>query len=833
MNRLFLAVLVVFLWLCPARAQVLSGKGGELPLAVIRTPNFDVMHPPRLEAYARRVAAAAEAIRQAVIGIVGNDPGRTWIVVNDETDVFNGFAVPGPYPFIRVFATFPRPTDIGVQWQDAMHALVTHEFAHVAHLTTRDELRDNLRGIFGAIPSVLDARVPPAWFIEGLAVYVESQLTSGGRVQDSTVKTIRAQIARVGRFPSLSDAGIEPFEEYPFGNTRYAFGAGFVAYLMERFGENTVQRVIRAFNSRVTFAEAWLEVTDQSLSALWSTWEKLERDRAAHELEALRATERDAGTRLHAGSGVPAWLSKTEYAYMSGLNVRFARLEDGLEVLDERVIPLPSRPNRLSVANDGALVYSRIVARGATLYGEVFRLENGIERQLTRGARARDAVADGDCIVYVRDYLDDSSLWRLCPKAGTDQPLFVAPQGWHLFHPTLRRDLIALTVWRPGGFLDVAVLRGGQLELLTSDRAQDQFPTWLADDRIVFSSDRGGNAQLWTVTLGDASVQPISAAPGGVFASSLAPDGRLAFSTYTGSGLETRLLTLRLGSAQTLVRAEPRPFDNLSGLEYPVVPYEPNLAPVMWVPATTTGLGATVVGADAAGVLTYQLEAGFDLLYGTGFGTRFTASFWPALDWGVSLEARATQAGWGGFLAVPFTGLGESQATGRFNYLVQPSLTLDANGTTAAFFMRLGSSQTDDWGYLERGWSISGSFDTTTRYAARFSLTDGFIGLPLSVALGVQGDINSSVTLTLTSSTHVSIRPRWRTEDGFVGLERITFTPFLIIDSSGIYTVGTGILFDTVLTYYVPASAGFEVAYSSGNGLTFKLVTLLPIGSLR
>ncbi|MFN3267216.1 MAG: hypothetical protein ACK41E_10325, partial [Deinococcales bacterium] len=267
--RFFLVLLCFF---GVAHAQLLTNKGGELPLQSIQTPHFRVLHPPRLETFSRRVAAAAELIRTRVLGIVGNDPGLTYILVNDETDNFNGFAVPGPYPFIRVYATFPRPTDIGAQWQDAMHALVAHEFTHVAHLTTRDDLRQNLRSIFGAVPGLLEARVPPAWLVEGWAIYVESMLTSGGRVQDSAVRTLRAQMARAGKFPSLTDAGIGVNEDYPFGNTRYAFGAGFVPFLISEFGEQALIQAIKRYNQRLTFADAWREVTQTSLETLWATW---------------------------------------------------------------------------------------------------------------------------------------------------------------------------------------------------------------------------------------------------------------------------------------------------------------------------------------------------------------------------------------------------------------------------------------------------------------------------------------------------------------------------------------------------------------------------------
>ena len=177
--KFWLLVLIVWLF-SSANAQLLTGKGAAAPLQVIATPHFRVLHPPFLESYARRVAAAAERIRAGVLTIVGNDPGLTYILVGDETDDFNGYALPGPYPFIRVYASFPAPSDIVAQWQDVLVALVGHEFTHVAHLSTRDSVREGLRSVFGAVPGLLEARVPPAWFVEGYAIYLESTITTGG-----------------------------------------------------------------------------------------------------------------------------------------------------------------------------------------------------------------------------------------------------------------------------------------------------------------------------------------------------------------------------------------------------------------------------------------------------------------------------------------------------------------------------------------------------------------------------------------------------------------------------------------------------------------------------
>jgi hypothetical protein len=809
----FLLVLLCFFGM--AHAQLLTGKGAELPLQTIQTPHFSVLHPPRLEVFARRVAAAAEAIRTGVLGVVGNDPGRTSILVNDETDDFNGFAVPGPYPFIRVYATFPRPTDIGAQWQDAMHVLVAHEFTHVAHLTTRDGLRQSLRGIFGAVPGLLEARVPPAWFVEGYAVYVESKLTSGGRVQDSAVRTLRAQMARAGKFPSLTDAGIGVNEDYPFGNTRYAFGAGFVPFLVERFGEATLRRVIALYNQRITFGDTWREVTGQSLEALWATWSDLETSRAKQELEALQKTGLAQGERLHLGSGAPAWRTDGVYAYMSGNAVRFS---DG-----RANIVLPSRPSRLSWDGE-ALVYSRTVAQGATTYGEVFRLENGTERQLTSGARARDAIADGRCILYIEDYLDESSLRRLCENRN--ELVYAAPQGWHLFHPAPHKGRIALTVWRPGGFLDIAVWNG-KLEFLTSDAAQDQFPTWLSDTTLAFSSDRTGSAQLHQIVVGDSRTAQLTAASGGAYIGSLAANGRLTFSSYTASGFETRIIAPRAAAPKPLELRQPVPLDGLSGLEYPVQPYVPVPAPVFWYPATATGLGATVVGADPAGVLAWQAAGGYDFL--SGWGASLSLSFQPSLEYSINLSAALDSSGYGVRLDVPFVGRSESQATGRVGYVVRPSLGL-ANGVAfASLYGSLGALFSDDWGYLEYGWNISGTL-STSGYSANLLLTDAVAGLPLTVGLGLRGGYSSQPNISASLQTQFSFGVRLRSEDGFVTLERLTIQPFALFSSSSV--VGLRFLADGIFNYYAPVSFGFEFSYGT-TGFGFRLVTVLPLDQLR
>ncbi len=832
-------VFLVVALLGSASAQVLSGKGAELPLNVVVTPHFWVIHPPRLEGYARRVAATAEGIHDRVIGTVGNDPGRTYIVVNDETDSFNGFAVPGPYPFVRVFATFPRPNDIGTQWEDAIRVLVGHEFTHVAHLSTHDAIRDALRSVFGPIPAITDARTAPTWFTEGYAVYLETELTHGGRSKDATVRTIRAQMSRGGTWPGLSDASIAPLERWPYGTTRYAFGAGFVPFLIEKYGEAGIRRAIATYNlGGFDFSDAWKTALGSRLEPLWDEWTAQEQMRARAESAALTATGLSAGKAFAGGSG-PAWRNDDVLAYRSGTEVRVvSRSDQSVPFLTRE---LPSRPDRLSWATDGSLVYSRLTEEGSRTFGEVYRLQpDGTETRLTDQARARDAVADGACVLYVRDVVDGSSLHRWCANAETT--VYTAPDGWHIMQPAPRGKITALTVWRPGGFLDVALLENQKLRFITSDAAQDQFPGWTADGELVFSSDRSGIFQAYRANpneLGSSvRLSQLSAAPGGVYAPSVSPAGRLAFGSYTAIGSEVRISEPTIGTALEVPRLEPDAYEAPAGLEYPITEYVPNLLPLFWTPITPAGLGATLYGADAAGIHNWTISAGVAPTFtANGIGVRpdlsTTYRFNPWLDW--QFNANAIWDGFGPRAGLSATTAGSTEfgVLGSLDYQVTPFARLDAKGAMAGLSLNAKNLSTDAFGYATKGWALAGFVTTRLGFGAQFTLAGTLLGVPLEGILRAYPDGATGFgTGDLRLSSQFSLRTSWRLGDGIHGLERLSFRPFLEVGRIGLggsFGGGVQVLTDAYVAYYVPITLGLELGFNTYGGFNLSLVSSIPL----
>ena len=827
--QFLISFLIVCLCCSSVNAQLLGGKGASLPMNVVVTPHFRVLHSPKLEPFARHVAAVAELIWAKVTRAVGNDPGVVYILINDATDSANGLTVSDPVNFITINATFPRPTDIGAQWEDAMLALVTHEFTHMAHLSTRDSTRETLRGIFGAVPGVLGTRVPPAWFTEGYAVALETRFTSGGRSQDASIRTLRAQMARAGNFPNLIEAGIGTLERYPFGNARYAFGAGFVPYLIERFGDAGIQAVFQAYNSSFSFDDAWIYVHHIGLSELWNEWRQLEAQHAQTELEALRASQLPMGERLYAGSGVPAVLGN-QLAWLEGTTVRFGNWKDGKLEPSEVRVKLPTRPNKLSFASENKLVYSRLTYQSDTSYGEVYQLErdelgNWRETQLTHGARARDAVADRDCILFVHDDTESSSLQKRC--GSSQDTVFTAPFSWHLFHPAISKTgQLALTVWRPGGFLDIALLEGQQLQFLTSDRAQDQFPTWLPSGSLEFSSDRGGSFQAYQIDPGSSQVARLSAATGGVYGSSVMPDGSLAFSSYTSTGFEVRRLEIGQTKPESLKKSEPQALEQLGGLEYPVEAYSPVPIPLFWTPYSARGIGATLYGADPAGINNYTLSAGYALFGNPGLEGSASFSFQPLRDWSLTANAAADSSGWALSLTPAWFGLSQALGLGVYSYRLAISARAKDSGFDLSSSFSVKALTDDEYGYTQGGWSASASLSSTGNFSLGLTLADSSFGLPFVATsslsqTGFSGRISSQFSLKLD----------WFNSDGLVGIARISFVPFLeyqFVKSSN-FIFGTQVLLDGVFNYYAPVSFGLEFAYSSGNGFRLGLVTLIPL----
>ena len=589
-----------------------------------------IFEDPALEGYARRVAATAEEALGRVADLFGVEPGPVVLNLDGDSDTFNAFAFPLPRPGVELRALFPVLGPVGFRAEDLTRLLLLHELTHVVQFAF-DEGIPGAEGLprLGLVGETV-AAPPPSWFIEGIATWVESEFTAGGRRDEARTRGLLEQLALEGSWPSLTEAGLGTHASWPGGETRYLLGVGFVAYLMDRYGFDALLETLRRYNAGTPFtpfASAWRRVTGEPLADAWGAWHQelvaAAEDRGAEVEPAPRLTDSGWYTGLPAvspdGTRV-AWAS-----WPPGLTV--AELDDdGLS--GERVV-LPRRPESLAWLDDHTLLYTRNLRQpGRDLTGVfAFDLRSGRERRLSEGAGAHlpRPTPDG-CVLFVRDLVSQGAgLHRLC--GGTSEQLWRAPESQHIVGLAVSPGgRVAMSLWF-GGRVDLALFEGGEVEALTRSPAQELSPAWLDEDTLLFSSDAGGLFDLYTLRLtGAGELRRLTRSPGGAFEP--APAGqRVLFAELGPRGFDLALVQLGFED----VGPAPLPADTVdaateapppAGADLEVRRYDPlpSLVPYGWLPTdagfSLAPLGAalelSVLGEDASERFRYALSVGYD-----------------------------------------------------------------------------------------------------------------------------------------------------------------------------------------------------------------------------
>ncbi|MCM2282389.1 MAG: hypothetical protein NDI61_11155 [Bdellovibrionaceae bacterium] len=220
---------------------------------VLETEHFAVIYDSRHYALAEEYARDAERAYRSTLRFFGEAPAKTVLVLDDSSDLANGFATGLPYSQIIAYPVLPSPLDSISDYGDWSQELVTHEFTHVLQFEPAHGLAKPLRWVFGNIlrPNML----LPRWYLEGLAVEMETRLSQHGRLRSESAMAIpramveentlrREDISRLNEI-SIPDGvgGLRP----------YLLGGILWNHMIETGGEETVGDLNRAYSRRVPF----------------------------------------------------------------------------------------------------------------------------------------------------------------------------------------------------------------------------------------------------------------------------------------------------------------------------------------------------------------------------------------------------------------------------------------------------------------------------------------------------------------------------------------------------------------------------------------------------
>ncbi len=252
--------------ICVAEAQV----DPSIDWQTFRTTHFEIIFPKTHTDLAREYALQAERSYEILAPIFGETPDRTLLILDDSTDATNGLATAIPQATIYVNPALPAGGEALGHAGNWAQGLVIHEYAHILNVEPTRGFMTPLRWIFGSI--VRPNALLPRWYLEGLAVEIESRFTSFGRLRSAYYEGLVRTLVREKQWgkEDISQINETRTPSFPLGARPYFFGAWLWHHLTQKKGTDPIRALNESYAGRIPFFinEPVNEITDANWSDL-------------------------------------------------------------------------------------------------------------------------------------------------------------------------------------------------------------------------------------------------------------------------------------------------------------------------------------------------------------------------------------------------------------------------------------------------------------------------------------------------------------------------------------------------------------------------------------
>lgn len=628
-----LAALGVGLW--PA-GIAWAAPAPHLEWRTIKTPCCDVHFPQELEGVARRAAVIVEeSVHDASLFLDSAPRDRLQLVLHDVTDSPNGFAQVVPFDVVDLRAvTPPGDADLAVT-DEYLRLLIEHEVLHVVHLDTIHGLPAVVNVVLGKVwpPNVIQ----PRFIVEGLATWAETRFTDGGRLRSTLFRSDILLGAFAGDLWALDDLASSS-RRNPGGGGAYAYGAAFVEWLSEKYGPQIWPTVAHDYGDSIipyAMQRAIEGATGHDLEEDYRLF--LDDVRAEAERLRQRAAARGGPTQARRLTRVGGNLGAVRFGPGGDLFVGVSPpngpaglyVMRGLPNATPRLEPVVRTNEAVDVAVVGDdVVFTQVeTSRGYFQVGDLWRLEDGALRRVTREARVDHPSARPGTrsVIAEQRTAVSAALVSIDVDSGVVTDVIRSESGpmWYTPEVSPDGDFVAASRWAPGGGRDIVEidLETGAERFLTHDGAQDLEPSYTPDgSHVLFASDREGLFCIYAVERATGAVKRIVDSLGVARLPRVTPDGRgLVYVDTHVDGHDLYAVPLDLAAAPTASAPSPPPpaRELTAASTLPLEPYNPlpTLRPGYWLPivaSDVTGapaLGVSLVGEDVAGLLSWSAQA--------------------------------------------------------------------------------------------------------------------------------------------------------------------------------------------------------------------------------
>jgi hypothetical protein len=528
----------------------------DLTWRTMETPHFNITFHGGLEQIAEETALVAEDIWAEMTAELQTVPNRrTEIVLVDNTDSANGYAMTLPVNTIVIYVTAPEENSTLGTYEDWNDAILTHEFTHILHIDMVEGLPKALRYVFGRVISV--NRVSPGWIVEGHATLQETRHTNGGRGRSTYVDMIKRMVVIEDMFPPLGN--LDGWQSaWPTGNLRYLFGQDFQQYIVNTKGEQVWTDFFHTYGGSVPWFLPAKAVFGERFVPLYWDWKAHMGARYAMQqarVEAIGLTDFEllsdgedwCAAPTYSPDGTQLVWACSDMRTGSGIFIADGEGANVELLLDQRFA------DDFAWRNDGeAFAFSslHIVDRFNSWYDAYLWQGGESVTALSNGERARNPAfsPDGRDLMVVTNQAQGNQLARLTVDRRTES-LTDYTDHTQLSSPRFTPDgrHVALSAWRAGQRdIWIADSDGTMVRRVTQDQATDVDPWWSSDGAtLYFASDRTGIYNIYAVDLATERLWQVTNVLGGAFSPSVnADETTMVFESYSGNGMDIAKMPL-------------------------------------------------------------------------------------------------------------------------------------------------------------------------------------------------------------------------------------------------------------------------------------------------
>ena len=523
----------------------------------MESEHFELIFNAKQRELAETYLLHAERAHALLMPIFKGAPGqKTLLILRDDSDLANGLAMGIPRPTITAYPVLPGLQDSIAEYSVWSRDLLLHEYAHILNFEPARGVMTPLRWVFGSI--IRPNGLLPRWYLEGLAVYLETAFSQHGRLRSSQYRGMVRAMTQDGVL------GNEPFErinessipEWPLGGRPYFFGAWLWQRLGTLGGLDAIGDLNEAYSQRLPFllngpaesrfgqnyagilAQAYDEMKTISEEELF----QIGRERLTPRGDPLPAAKHSyfqSAPTLSPDGQFLAYIDRTLEDDDLVTLVTLATSE--VKTLSYRGVQRISwLPDSSGVVFDHLSIHDQFFTFSDL---SLWALKTGELKRLTHGRRATDPAVspDGKSLLFISKDNGASAFWRLDIDSQKEDLLYQPEPGRRLSHPIFYSAGEVVFSERDGKGLErlrVLALKTGQVRDIFGDFAPAHSPELTHGGAgLTFVSERSGVANLYFSTDLKKAALPLTnvdtSIQNGVFST---PSGRAFISRMTSRG---------------------------------------------------------------------------------------------------------------------------------------------------------------------------------------------------------------------------------------------------------------------------------------------------------